>query len=139
MTRDALRNLPVLDLSPLVAGDRAGTERLAAEVDACLQEFGFLVVVGHGVPHNLRRNARELARRFFHQDDAAKQRVHVSDRRGWVPSGYEATACAGDTVAEPDLKESFTIGQEPGDDGATYRPNRWDTGVDGFREAMART
>ena len=136
MARDALRNLPVLDLSPLVAGDPTGTQRLAAEVDGCLKEFGFLVVVGHGVPDELRQKARRVARQFFHQDEAAKRRVHVSDRRGWVPSGYEATAYAGGTVAEPDLKESFTIGNELCGDGAEFRPNRWDTGIAGFREVM---
>jgi isopenicillin N synthase-like dioxygenase len=156
MARDALRNLPVLDLTPLIANDTAGIAQLAVEVDECLKEFGFLVVVGHGVPDELRQRARTLARQFFHQDEAAKESVLVDDRRGWVPSGYEATAYAGDTVAEPDLKESFTMGPEPectgsdgtGPDGVAangsdaigagliFRPNRWDTGIDGFREVM---
>jgi hypothetical protein len=55
VTRDALRNLPVLDLDPLVGGDRSRTERLAAEVDACLEEFGFLVVVGQRQGRGSRR------------------------------------------------------------------------------------
>ncbi len=127
-------HLPLLDLTPLRTRDAIALQSLVHRVDECLVTDGFLVVVGHGVPDAIRLAARGAALRFFHQPDAAKRAVHVDDRRGWVPSGFEATGYASGEESLPDLKESFTIGHEP--DGERYRPNRWDTGIDGFRAAM---
>jgi isopenicillin N synthase-like dioxygenase len=129
-------HLPLLDIGPLTSGAVDTTAELTVAVDRCLREDGFLVVVGHGVPDALRAAARRAALDFFHQDDSAKRRVRVTDRRGWVPTGHEATGYASGEESLPDLKESFTIGNEPDGTGAAYRANRWDTGIAGFRDVM---
>ena len=47
--------IPLIDLSPLSSGDAAAVDALAAEVGAASREWGFFVVVGHGVPAEAQR------------------------------------------------------------------------------------
>lgn len=130
-------HLPVLDLSPFYGDDRGALDALAREVDRCLIADGFLLVVGHRVPDGVRRLARAKAMEFFRQPLDRKERAMIADRRGWVPSGHEATGYASGEESLPDLKESFTLGREVAGDGFEFRRNPWDAaGVDGFREAM---
>ena len=105
--------VPVVDLSPWRAGDRAGRSAVAAEVDAALQEVGFFLITGHGVPDDLRTRVRAEARAFFGLPPEIKQRYAVTvGGRGWMPTGVEANAYAEGTQTPPDLKESFTVGSD---------------------------
>jgi isopenicillin N synthase-like dioxygenase len=56
--------VPIIDLAPWFAGDAAGRSEVAAAVDAALQDVGFLLVTGHGVPRELRDEVRAAARRL---------------------------------------------------------------------------
>jgi len=128
--------LPLLDLSPWYLGDQGATATLAAEVDRCLQEAGFLLVTGHGVPRAMRDETRECARSFFHQGPTVKDASHVVTRRGWLPTGYEATGYASGEDSLEDLKESFTVGQEPVGPFEVLPPNRWPARPTTFRDTI---
>ena len=105
--------VPVVDLSPWRAGGQAGRSAVAAEVDAALQEVGFFLITGHGVPGDLRIRVRAEARAFFGLPPEIKQRYAVTvGGRGWMPTGVEANAYAEGTQTPPDLKESFTVGSD---------------------------
>lgn len=45
--------------------DRTGRSDVAAQVDAALQDVGFFLVTGHGVPSTVRADVRAAAREFF--------------------------------------------------------------------------
>lgn len=55
-------NIPVIDLSG-VKGD--GRERTMQQIAEACKEWGFFQVVNHGVPLELMRQARGVAREFF--------------------------------------------------------------------------
>lgn len=134
--------VPIIDLTPWFAGDAARRAEVAAAVDAALQEVGFLLVTGHGVPRELREEVRAAARRFFALPPADKQRYAVTvGGRGWLPSGVEANGYAEGTATPPDLKESFAVGaDEPtGDadvDGYWFQPNVYPAEVPALRTTV---
>lgn len=129
--------LPLVDISPLHTGPSRARDELAAEVDHLLRTAGFLMIVGHRVPDELRTATREAARAFFHQPDHVKERVRIAGDRGWMPTGYEAVGYAsGDPDSRPDLKESFSIGPEPIGVLDWLPPNRLPDGPAGFVPTM---
>lgn len=44
--------IPIIDISPFIAGDAAGSREVARAVDQACREVGFLLVTGHGVPRS---------------------------------------------------------------------------------------
>ena len=50
--------VPVIDIAPWLAGDPAGGAAAAAQVDRALQDVGFFLITGHGVPAGLRAEVR---------------------------------------------------------------------------------
>jgi isopenicillin N synthase-like dioxygenase len=103
--------VPIIDLTPWFDGsDRAG---VAAQVDAALQDVGFLLITGHGVPKSMREGVRRAAREFFALPiDTKKPYAVTVGGRGWLPPGVEANGYAEGTETPPDLKESFAVGAE---------------------------
>ena len=78
--------IPLIDLSPLSSGDAAAVDALAAEVGAASREWGFFLVVGHGVPAETvaRAAARKAAVR---RSEAAPlgyyESEHTKNVRDW--------------------------------------------------------
>lgn len=128
--------LPLIDLSPWYGDDDEAIDRLADQVDDRLQDAGFLLVTGHGVPQDVRTRTRETARAFFHRSHEDKVGDHVVNRRGWLPTGYEATGYASGENDVEDLKETFTVGQEAVGAFADLPPNRWPSDPADFREVI---
>src|SRR3954453_16102995 len=106
-------SVPLVDLSPWFAGTSEGRAEVAGRIDRALRESGFLLVTGHGVPDDLRRRTRELAREFFALPEDVKARYAVTvGGRGWLPPGVEANGYAEGTETPPDLKESYSAGAD---------------------------
>lgn len=113
--------LPLVDVAPLLhhnesggAGDDA-RRQVARELDQACRRYGFVRVVGHGVPAGLHARLNRAARAFFAQPDALKAEVAMarggSAWRGWFPVGDELTS------GRPDAKEGLYFGEElPPDD-----------------------
>jgi isopenicillin N synthase-like dioxygenase len=106
-----MASVPVIDLTAWFDGsDRAG---VAAHVDAALQDVGFFLITGHGVPSAARASVRDAARQFFALPAELKQKYAVTVAgRGWLPPGVEANGYAEGTETPPDLKESFAVGAD---------------------------
>lgn len=142
MTSDRGPVIPVIDLGPWLAGDPQTRARTAATVDAALRTAGFLLVTGHGVDPELRREIRSLARRFFRLPPGAKERYAVKvGGRGWLGPGAEANGYAEGTQTPPDLKESlsFAADEPTGDstvDAEWFLPNTWPTEIPGLRPVV---
>jgi isopenicillin N synthase-like dioxygenase len=129
-------SVPLVDLTPWFHGDRT---EVPARIDEALQDSGFLLITGHGVPAGLRQRTRELARAFFALpvEDKEKYAVTVGGR-GWLPPGVEANGYAEGTETPPDLKESYSLGADtgvgdPAVDDFWFQPNVWPAEVPGLQ------
>jgi isopenicillin N synthase-like dioxygenase len=133
--------VPMIDLAPWFAGGD-GRARVAAQVDEALRRAGFLLITGHGVADELRAEVRALAREFFALPAEVKAKYAVSvGGRGWLPPGVEANGYAEGTPTPPDLKESYTLGQDdptgdPDVDRDWFPPNVWPAEVPRLREVV---
>ena len=105
--------LPIVDLQPWFYGEAEDRAAVAAQVDAALQDVGFLLVTGHGVAQDQAAAVRAAARTFFALPRELKARYAVSVQgRGWLPPGVEANGYSEGTETPPDLKESYSVGAE---------------------------
>jgi isopenicillin N synthase-like dioxygenase len=128
--------VPVIDLTPWFEGSAEGRRLVATQVDAALQDVGFLLITGHGVDPALRSDVREACRAFFAQPTDVKARYAVTvGGRGWLPPGVEANGYAEGTETPPDLKESYSVGADQPTgiaevDEYWFQPNVWPEEVD---------
>ncbi|MCV7424186.1 isopenicillin N synthase family oxygenase [Mycobacterium yunnanensis] len=119
--------------------DGAEADAVAAEVDASLQQAGFILVTGHGVDPALAAAVRTASRDFFAQPLEVKQRYSVPvGGHGWIGPGAEANGYSEGTETPPDLKESFSLGAETatGDadvDRIWFAPNVWPAEAPGWQ------
>ena len=135
-------SVPVIDLGRWFHGDEQARAAVAAQVDQALQDVGFFLITGHGVPDDLRAEVRARARAFFALPQAEKQRYAVTvGGRGWLPPGVEANGYAEGTETPPDLKESFAVGadQPTGDpevDSYWFQRNVYPAEIPGLQGAV---
>src|SRR3984957_16217430 len=115
-----LAALPVIDVSPLVAGARgAATAAVAEQIQVACRERGFFYVTGHGVPAGLLDELAEASAEFFALPAADKMEIAMERGgrawRGFFPVGAELTS------GQPDLKEGLYFGAELGDEDPRVR------------------
>ncbi|GAA0966026.1 isopenicillin N synthase family oxygenase [Acrocarpospora macrocephala] len=105
--------LPVIDVSPLLAGESAAT--VARQIEAACVDSGFFYISGHGVSADLIARMDVSARRFFELPLDAKMKISMAHGgrawRGFFPVGGELTS------GRPDLKEGIYFGAEREPDG----------------------
>ncbi len=133
-------HVPVIDIAPWLARDPDAQQAVAAQVDAALQDVGFFLITGHGVPADARASVRRAAREFFALPPQIKRRYAVTVAgRGWLPAGVEANGYAEGTETPPDLKESFAVGADSrtGElDGYWFQHNVFPAEVPGLEPAV---
>lgn len=135
-------HVPVIDIAPWLDGSDGAA--VAAQVDAALQDVGFFLITGHGVPASARAAVRSAAREFFALPAEVKQKYAVTVAgRGWLPPGVEANGYAEGTETPPDLKESFAVGPDtptgdPAVDAVWFPANVWPDEVPELRPAVER-
>ncbi|XP_066159467.1 naringenin,2-oxoglutarate 3-dioxygenase isoform X3 [Oryza sativa Japonica Group] len=125
--------IPVIDLSPLFAADGVDVDALAAEVGRASQDWGFFVVVRHGVPEEVVARAAEAQRAFFALPPARRAAVARSEA---AQMGYYASD---HTQNVRDWKEAFDLvptRHPPPPPPAGVLDNKWPDDLPGFREAM---
>jgi isopenicillin N synthase-like dioxygenase len=129
--------VPVIDLTGWFDG--SDHEGVAGQVDAALQDVGFFLVTGHGVPSAARSAVRSSAREFFALPADTKQKYAVTVAgRGWLPPGVEANGYSEGTETPPDLKESYSIGADEATaplDGYWFQRNVWPAEVPALEES----
>jgi isopenicillin N synthase-like dioxygenase len=121
--------VPVVDVTGLLGGDRYEQEQVAQELGAAAREVGFLYVTGTGIDPVLFDDLLRVTKAFFDLPHEEKMRTYIGrsrNHRGYVPVGEEVFS--GGTV---DLKEAFDLGRDlPADDpdhvaGRMLGPNQW--------------
>jgi isopenicillin N synthase-like dioxygenase len=129
-----VERLPVIDVSPLVAGDDHIAD-VAAEIDRACREFGFFYVEGHGVDEDRLDRLDAAARTFFALPDADKAEMAMAKGgrawRGWFPFEGELTS------GRPDRKEGVYFGEElPPGDTPLHGPNLFPRQVPELRDTV---
>jgi len=110
----APEHLPVIDIAPLLAGDRAAAPAIARQIEQACRSLGFFYLTGHAItPANMTALDR-ASRRFFALPEAEKLAIAMSRGgrawRGYFPVGGELTS------GRPDLKEGLYFGEGLGPD-----------------------
>ena len=128
--------IPLIDLS-------RSREEVADALAAALEHVGFFIVVNHGVERELIRRTFAEAERFHAQPEAAKRAVLMNEHNnGYMAMArYNVRTSRVSEDALPDMNEAFFIKRERGpDDPLAHRrfagPNRWPSGLPGFRETL---
>lgn len=134
----ALREVPLVDIAPFLAGSAGGRCRVADQVGAACEEIGFLIVTGHGVPRDLVEATYDVSKRFFARPLDEKMKARGRDRsRGYGAIGEEALSYGLGMAAPADVKEGFYAGPMDVPDTAYFRapeaaphfvPNVWPEG-----------
>jgi isopenicillin N synthase-like dioxygenase len=115
--------VPLIDISPSFTADRNQQLAVAVAVDEACRKWGFLVVTGHGVPRELVANMERLTRAFFAlplEERIASELPPQVARRGYHRFANGANGRLLGREAPPDLRESFRMGPEPGDEDSYY-------------------
>jgi isopenicillin N synthase-like dioxygenase len=127
----ARETIPIIDLAPLAGGDPAAAQAAARGFGAALEQIGFAVVVGHGVPEPVIEAAYGSARAFFALPLAEKQRYVIPDQaktRGYLPVGIESVALTLDKDQPADLCEALifrTLQRDAERPPEAWAPNLW--------------
>jgi isopenicillin N synthase-like dioxygenase len=130
---NVLEQVPVLSLSKLDA------PAFADAIGGSFREFGFAIVVDHGIDQDLIARGWALAKAFFALPEEAKRAYLVpagGGQRGYTAFGTEIAKGA----SENDLKEFWHVGRDlpEGDPlAADMAPNVWPSEIDGFHETFA--
>lgn len=138
----AAREIPVIDIAPLVRGDEPLDEHhetIRAMRDAG-RDIGFFYVRDHGIPDHHLDTVFTRAREFFARSLDEKMGIHIARSeifRGYIPPDHELTN------GRPDRLEAVDFGYEPSPDdlGSMARerlqgPNQWPGNLPGFKTAM---
>jgi len=135
-----IREIPIVDFSGFLEGDRVRQTRCAAEIAASCEQVGFLYLINHGVPQDLIDRTFDVTARFFEQsrEERQKSAATLEHWRGFVPAKLQAE---GGTVAGSletyrlmlDLQEDDpdVLARKP-----LHLPNRWPEQPADFKEVV---
>ena len=141
--RVASRPMPLLDLGPLIAGDKAGIAKLAEMVRETYQSLGFNAIVNHGIPADLVARMTEQSIRFHELPDEVKLAYRIDqNQRGYIPP--KASLIKVSTYNKNTKFDSggcFVLATEYGEDHPEakagkrfYSANQWPADLPGFKE-----
>ena len=106
-------DVPVIDLSPFLAGGPEGKKRVAAEVGRACETIGFVNILGHGVPEQLIERVRDLAYEFFALPVEEKLKIGrpaPEITRGYDTLANQSLSASLGNPSPPDLQETFGMG-----------------------------
>lgn len=135
--------LPVIDVGPVLAGDRDGTIECAAQLRDVCENLGFMSIVNHGIEPKLIADMEAETKRFHALPMEQKITLKINrDQRGYVPP--RATLVKHSTYnknTKLDLNATLVLATEyPEDDPGRqagkqfYGANQWPDDLPGFRE-----
>lgn len=130
-------SIPVIDISGFTDGDAAAREAVVAAVGAASEQYGFMRLVGHGVPAQTVGDLFARGSEFFAEPEAVKMAIRdKAANRGYVPMFDQVYP-----GEKPAGQESYSMGHPvpPQDESLRdlpfYKSAEWPE-TPGFREAM---
>lgn len=150
MLRESFREVPVVDVQPLVDKDGGTASALADTAEAigvACREVGFFYIENHGIDEAELDDVLDVARRFFDLPPARKHKLDMATSaqfRGYLSLGEEVTAGGRDWHECIDLQpwsERATGQQAPGVTPGGHPlddPGQWPCDLPEFREVMMR-
>ncbi|KAK8716661.1 hypothetical protein V6N13_043966 [Hibiscus sabdariffa] len=110
------KSIPLIDVSPLVAkgddlkmGQDPDVQEVVKQLDRACRETGFFYVKGHGVPHSLMKEVKDVTHKFFHLPHHEKLKIKLTPSAGY--RGYQKIK-ANITKGVPDLQEAIDYYRE---------------------------
>jgi isopenicillin N synthase-like dioxygenase len=106
-------DVPVIDISPFLAGHPGNKKRVVAEVGRACETIGFINIVGHGVPEQLVEQVRDLAYEFFALPVEEKLKIGrpaPEITRGYDTLANQSLSASMGNPSPPDLQETFGMG-----------------------------
>src|SRR3954465_8608789 len=103
-------NIPIVDLSDFLSGDKRRKEKFVQELGKAYEEVGFVAVKNHGIPDDLISDLYKYVQKFFAMERAKKieyEKKELAGQRGYTSFGREHAK----GFDAPDLKEFFQFGQ----------------------------
>jgi isopenicillin N synthase-like dioxygenase len=103
--------LPLLDASAYLRGEPGALDALAAGLRFALEDVGFYLLAGHGIPEPLIESTFAAARRFHAQALEAKLAVRINEHNlGYMPMrGSLNRTSAYNPNGKPSLNEAFFL------------------------------
>ena len=138
-----IKDIPVIDLAPVISGDPGAQERAGAQLlDAC-QGLAFFFVANHGVPPNAMQGILQQSARFHGLPMEEKLKVKVgADILGYLPPGGQTQASSTyNKNTRRELSASFYMRRAAPEgaldkDRSIYYNNKWPEHLPGFRETL---
>src|SRR5918993_240509 len=103
-------NIPVVDLSDFLSGDKSRKQAFVAALGKAYEEVGFVAVKNHGIPDDLIADLYKYVQQFFALPTETKlkyEKKELAGQRGYTSFGREHAK----GYEAPDLKEFFQFGQ----------------------------
>jgi len=140
---DSNEEIPILDMSPYLAGEPRGREEVAAELRDISKTVGFFYLRGHGIPEPVIDRIFAESRRFHALPETEKRAVPYIDvnsfKSGYQPALQDRRAANVNIItdAKPNLHSKFSMNREDESDasGVSGR-NVWPANLPGFKEAV---
>ncbi len=143
-----METISVIDISSWSSGDAMERDRIAKAFGRSCEEWGFLLVAGHGLDPDLAERVRRVTNEFFDLPVEEKAKISAVGRPGG--RGYYRVASKShartriETDAPGDLRETFFSGMEAVDGDAYtaaadaqrhFAPNVWPAALPEMRVA----
>ncbi len=99
--------IPTLDFHAFLEGDAADRHHVAATIGAAFERYGFIQLVGHGVPQEVLNGAFAAAEAFFDRPEEFKRTVvDRRNNRGFIPL-FDGIA---EATKKPNGQEAYSVG-----------------------------
>src|SRR4051812_34176241 len=141
---DSTEAIPILDISPALAGSAEGRARVAGALREITETIGFFYLEGHGISQDVVDRVFAQSRRFHSLPAEVKagvpHRFTDSFQSGYVPPATpRSTSAKVDIIenAKPNLLAKFLVTRElPPSDPRYKQINVWPENLPGFRETV---
>jgi isopenicillin N synthase-like dioxygenase len=113
--------VPTIDIGTFLMNEAAGKRAVAEQIARTCEQTGFLIISGHGFPHELLSRAQRELFAFFDLPVETKKRWHPtgpSKQRGYHGFATRGLAYTLGEQTPPDLRETVFLG--PVDDHRAY-------------------
>ncbi|KAF8673930.1 hypothetical protein HU200_048379 [Digitaria exilis] len=129
--------IPVIDLTPLTGGGGGDVDALAAEVGEASRDWGFFVVVGHGVPAEAVARATAAQRAFFALPGGAQRPPRGLGSEGgarWATTSRSTPRTSGTGRRCRPRPPRSAAGRLPSPTAELVFANKWPEDLPGFKE-----